>query len=200
MRGCNGSLLRGQDQVIKFALCRAEFAVSGKRACDVAGIAIKFTAGIDQNQIATQNRRGISAVVQHTGIGTAGHNRAISRILGAVLAKFVEQLGVQMVFTDVLPCSQHACRSFHCTNVSARTDLRCAAHDVQFMCVFDQTHFIQNAAHIALLLWAQCAVAHARANCIEACFNARRQVFVCCKGVPNDRLVFKQGRQFGIKG
>ena len=109
MRGCNGSLLRGQYQVIKFALCRAEFAVGRKRARNVTGIAVEFTARIDQNQVATQNRRSICAVVQHTCIGTAGHNGAISWVLRAVLAKFVKQLGVQMVFTDVLPCSQHAC-------------------------------------------------------------------------------------------
>ena len=108
MRSGNGSLLRGQYQIIKFALCRAEFAVSGERACDVAGIAIKLTARIDQNQIAAQNRRSIGAVVQDTRIGTAGHNRAIRRVLGAMLAKFVKQFGIKMVFTHILPSSQHA--------------------------------------------------------------------------------------------
>ena len=67
------------------------------------------------------------------------------------------------------------------------------------MGVLDQTHFVQDTAHIALLFRTQGAITDASANGIQACFNAHRQIFVGCKGVPNDRFVFEQGRQFGVK-
>ena len=107
VRGCNGGVLGRQHQFIKLTLRGTEFAIGRKGSRDVAGIAIEFTARIDQHQIAIQNGRGIGTVVQHTGVGTARHDGTISRILRAVQPKFVQQFGVEVIFTNIFARAQH---------------------------------------------------------------------------------------------
>ena len=100
-------LLRGQNQLVQRALRAGEGAVGGEGAGDVAGIAVQLAARVDQYQFTVTDRRGVGPVVQHAGVGPGGHDRAVGRVLRAVLAKLVQQLGVQVKLAHVLPDAQH---------------------------------------------------------------------------------------------
>jgi hypothetical protein len=136
-------------------------------AGDVAGIAVQLAACVDQDQIAAVNAGIAGLVVQHAGIRAACNDAAVSGVFAAVAAKFVEQLSIEMVFTQVLAFAQHAGAQLHGADVCLRGDLRGLAHDAQFMRVFDEAHFIQDAAQIALAFGAQRAIAHAGANLLQ---------------------------------
>ena len=195
----NGGFLRGQHQLIQLALSGTELAICREGARDVAGVTVQLATSVDQHQVATQNGRSICTVVQNASVGATGHDGTIGWVLRAMLSEFMQQLCVQVILAHILARPQHGGRSLHGANVRTRTDLGSTAHDVQLVRIFDQTHFIQNAAHIALLLRAQSAIANPCAHSIQASFNARRQIFVRGKGVPNHRFVFQQGWQFGVQ-
>jgi hypothetical protein len=98
--------------------------------------------------------------VQHAGVGSGGDDAAIGGVLGAVQAKFVQQLGIQVVFTHVFAILNHAGAQLHGADVGPGADLRGTAHGGDLVCVFHHAHFVQDAAQVALLLGAQCPVAH----------------------------------------
>ena len=72
-----------------------------------------------------------------------------------------------MVFAQVFAVLQHLCGKLHGADVALGGDLRGGSHDVDLMRIFDEAHFIQNAAQIALTLGAERAVADAGANFFE---------------------------------
>ena len=80
--------------------------------------------------------------MQHTGVGTGGHDGAVGRVLRAVLAKFVQQFGIQVVFAHLLPSTQPLGTHLHSPNMGARADVRCTPHQVLLVGVFDHAHVV----------------------------------------------------------
>jgi hypothetical protein len=119
-----------------------EFAIGRKCAGDVRRISIEFATRIDQHQIACAYRRGIGAVMQHTGVGACGDNRGVGRKLCAMQSKFVQEFSFQMVFPHRLTLAQHARTQLHGAHMGTCADARGTPHGVLFVRVFDQTHFI----------------------------------------------------------
>ena len=107
MSRSNGSLLGSQDQLIKLALGSAELAVGWESARDVTGVTIEFTTRVNQNQVAIEDGAGIGSVMQHTSVAAARNDGAISGVLRTVLAKFVQQFSIKMIFTNVFASAQH---------------------------------------------------------------------------------------------
>ena len=81
--------LRREHHFIHITLRRRVASAHWKSARNVGGIPVEFAAGINQQQIALAKGRIIADVMQHTGVGTAGDDRGISRRLRATAAKLV---------------------------------------------------------------------------------------------------------------
>ena len=75
--------------------------------------------------------------MQDAGIGASCNDGGVGRELRAVLSKFVQQLGFQVVFACVFSSTQHAGAGLHGADVGLRADVRRAAHGVLFVRVFD---------------------------------------------------------------
>ena len=142
---CNCGLLRSQHQFVENPLRPAEDAVGGKGARNVAGIAVKFAARVDQHQFAVAHQASICAVMQHTGVCTGCHDGAIGRVLRTMTAELVQQLGVEVVLTHFLTGAKHACGQLHGANMGTRADGAGAAHGVDLGRVLDQPHFVERA-------------------------------------------------------
>ena len=186
----NGGLLGGQHQVVQLSLGGGKCAIGWKRSGNVAGITIELTSGINQNQFTVADRASVGAIVQHARVGASRHDGAISGVLRAMKAKFVQELGIQVVLAHFKARLDHGRRAFHGSHVCTSANLCSAPHDVLFMRVFDQTHLVQNTAYVALLLWAQRAITDPGSHGAQTGFDAGRQLFVRGKGVPNHRFVF----------
>ena len=197
--GGQGGFLCVQHHFIKRTLRARKRAVGRKCPGDVAGIAIEFAARIDQHQFTCLNGGVVGAIVQHTGVGTGGHDGAVGRVLRAVLAKFVQQFGIQVVFAHLLPSTQPLCTHLHGPNVGARADVRGAAHQVLLVGVFDHAHVVQQHTHIALGVGATGALTHFASHGLQPFVHAGFQAGVHGKGVPHGGLVFQQLGQLGAQ-
>ena len=197
--GCDGGVLAGQHQVVQRALRGGELAIGRESAGDVAGVAVQLAACVNQHQLPIAHRRGIGPVVEYARIGACCDDGAIGGVLRAAFAEGVQQLGIEVVFTHILPGTQHAGRPLHRADMGLGADLAGAAHDVQLMRVLDEAHLVEQGAHIALLRWAQRSVTHAGAHGVEPALHPRRQARVRGEGVPDAAAVFQQAGQLGIQ-
>ncbi len=199
LRCRHSCFLRGQHQVIESSLLPGESAVGGEGAGDVAGVAIELASGIDQHQLAIANQALVGPVMQHAGVCATGHDGAVGRVLRALLTEFVQQFGVQMVFAHFLPGAQHGRTALHGANMRMRTDARSTAHDVQLVRVFDEAHFIEQGAHITLLVRAQGTKTHAGTHGLQPALDAAFQTGMRGKRVPDGAAVFQQLGQLRIQ-
>src|SRR6185295_10754352 len=88
------------DDVVQLALRGGEAAGGGKRAGDVARVAVELAAGVDQAELAGAERRRPRNVVEDAGVAAGGDDRRIRGTLGAVAAELVQQLGLDLVLGD----------------------------------------------------------------------------------------------------
>ena len=156
----NCCFLTCQHKLIQRTLRSRKFAVGRKSARYVACVTVQLAAGVYQYKLSVAHWCGISTVMQYTGVGTGSHDGAIGRILRALSSKFVQQFGVQVVLAHILLFAQHAGRQLHCANMRPGANLRCTAHRVLLASVLHQSHLVQQAAQVALLLGTQGAVTH----------------------------------------
>ncbi len=166
--------------------------VGWKATGDVAGVAVQLAARINEHDFATAQWRAARAVVQHASIGTCGNDVAVSGYLRPVAAKLVQQLCFKVVFTRVLPSTQHGGTGLHGADVRLGADLGGLAQDGDFVRVFYQAHFIKCAASVVQRAWRCYAVAHAGAYLVYPACNAGIKPLVRGKGVKHAAGVFKQ--------
>ena len=198
--GCShGRVLARQYEVVQRALRAGEFAVGRKGAGDVAGIAVEFAAGVDEDQVAGMHGRHVGAVVQHAGVGAGGHDRAVRRVLRTAEAELVQQLGIEVVLAHLLAFAQHAGTELHRADVRTRADLRGAAHHVLLMRILDQSHFVERTAQVALFFGAQRAESHASPYRLKPAVDSGFESFVRRERIPDDRFVFEQPGQLGVE-
>ena len=129
--GSDGGGLCGQHNFIRIFLRRAEFSVDRKGARDVGGVAIQFTGGIYQQQIAIFQSCIVTDVMQHTGVGTPCHDRSIGWALRAAVTKFVQQFSLDFVFHFAGAGGAHGAHMRSSRNIGRPT------HGVDFGAVFD---------------------------------------------------------------
>ena len=104
-----------------------------------------------------------------------------------------------MVFTHLLAFAQHLGRQLHGADVRACADLRGTAHGGLLAGVFDQAHFIQQRAHVALLVGGHRAVADTRTQGLQPAVNAGLQCLVGGKREPDNAAVIQQLGHLHIK-
>ena len=145
--GVDGGQLRCQDNIVKRFLRSAEVAVDRESARDIGAVAIQLGSRIDQQEVPFAQSVSVIDVMQHAGIGTPSHDRRVGRILRAALAKYVFQLGFDLVLT-------HArCAASHGPPVSVNRNSCRFFHDTKLRRAFDQAQFMQNAAQINQFSW-----------------------------------------------
>ena len=130
------SLLCLQNTFVDVPLRAREAAIGGKGPRDVAGIAMKLTACIDQHQVARQDRCFVSPVVKNTGIGSRCNDGCVGRVLRAVTSKFMQQLSFEMVLLEFCAISQSLGTKSHRFDMCSGRDLASPFHDVYFMRIF----------------------------------------------------------------
>ena len=110
-------------------------------------------------------------------------------------AEFVQQLGLDVVLTYILPFAQHARRRLHGTHVRLGGDGAGAADDAGFVRILDQAHFIEQRAGIALHGRKHHPVAHAGAHLSQPAFHARSQPVVHGKRIQHGAGVLQHPGQ-----
>ena len=197
-RGGDGRFLRGQHQFVYGTLRPGEAAIGREGARDVAGVAVQLAAGIDQHQFACPQRCGIGTVMQHAGVGAGRHDAGIGRVLRAMPAEGVQQLGLQMVFTRIHATAQQAGAGLHGAHVGFGTDLCSAAHGVQLARVLDQAHLVEQGAGVELACGHQRTLAHAGAQAVQPAGHAALEAGMGGKGVGHAVGAIEQARQFRV--
>jgi hypothetical protein len=131
--------------------------------------------------------------MQHAGVGPGGDDGAVGRVLRAVLAEFVQQLGVKVVFAHVLPGAQHGGTSLHGADVGARADLRGAAHYACSKRVLDEAHLVQEGCTGRAATRGHSAPKRTRARTrAQPAVHAGFQPLVRGERVPDGGLVLQQ--------
>ena len=136
--------------------------------------------------------------MQHAGVGPGGDDAVVGHALGTVVAKCVQQFGIQVVFAHVLTRSQHAGAGLHGPHVGASADGGGAAQGGQFVRVFEEAHFIEQLAQVALLGGAQHPGTGPLAHGGEPALDLRGQAVVRGKRPPDAVLVVQQGGQVRV--
>src|SRR4030095_1758188 len=88
----------------------------------VRGIAVDFASGIDQAQLSILEHRGSRRVMQNTSVRSRGADRRVGRSLRTLLAKLVQQLGLELVF------AHSAAARLHHPTMRVSRDVSCPAH------------------------------------------------------------------------
>ncbi len=122
-----GFFVGSQDQFINSFLLGRKAAADRKGAGDVAGVAINFTAGVYQHQVAILEQRVVLTVVQDASVLSGRDDGTVSRHLRSAFAELVIQLGFEMVFVESSTAGLHG------TDMGARGDFRSVLHHLYFV-------------------------------------------------------------------
>ncbi len=194
-RHCGGDRggLRGQHDLVHILLRGAEFAVDREGARDVGGVAVQLAARVDQQQIAVLEFGVVSHIVQHAGICAARDDGGVRGMARAVAAEFMQQLGFDLILELI------GTGELHRALVRAR-GYRCgAAHDVQFVFIFEQAHLIEQRAHVANFVGSADAAADFFLYCAAQLEEALIPCRIATQGIKKRGLVAHQFRQFFVQ-
>ena len=100
-------VLRAQHDLVDFALPRREFAVGGKRARDVRGIAGVLRANIQHHDVAVLNLARKLVVVQRRGIRARADDRRVALRFRAAHGVNLHHFGGDLIFVKTGPHHLH---------------------------------------------------------------------------------------------
>ena len=138
--------------------------------------------------------------MQHAGIRARRDDAGVGRSLRAVAAEFVQQLGFEVVFAQAVfeaagagfASAQHGGGSLHGAHMGTGGNLPGAAQDGDFVLVFDQPHFVEQAAQVVLAVRAFNALAGFGAHLVQPAIDLRFQPLVRGEGKPDGALIGQQ--------
>src|SRR2546421_10172090 len=178
--------LRREHELVDRALRAAKPTIHREGPREVGGVAIELAARVDEEQIAIVERGIVEDVVQHAGVGAAGDDRPVRRELCAVTPELIEELRLDLVL--VAP----GAGGLHGAAVRGGGDARGAAHYALLVRILDDTHVVDDRAHVLHTIRRGDAGARTRAHRVQPLHGARVPRGVGADGVIQRRLVLEQ--------
>ena len=136
------------------------------------------------------SRADVFHIVQHTGVGAAGHDGRVGVGIGAAFPEFIGQLGFQRIFGHAGSAGAHG------AGVAGAGDVRRPLLDAGFGVVLDQPHGIEFGAQIVHAAWRAFAGTALGAYVVQGCGDALVPVGIVAEGMPEAVTVDQQFRQF----
>ncbi len=137
----DGRLLGVEDNLVDGSLCFAELAVHRPGACDVAGVAVDFTAGVNQDEFTSGNLGIVLVVVQDGGVVSTSNDARVGPLRAVVLEATLDDR-LQLVFANAGVGVPHR------FDVRCRGDSGRMAHLFDFRIRLDESHLAEQRARV----------------------------------------------------
>ena len=176
----DGGQLRLEHHFVDGPLRRAELTADREGPCYVRSVVIVFATRIEQQELAVAQWLVVVAVMHHTGIGAAAHDRVVGHV-GIVGAKLMQNFRHDFVFHAPRGCKAHRTPMCPCR------DLRGAPQARLFGTALIQTHVVQHVRQGQEFVHAAAGLARVRAQSVDPADDARIEVWVAAHGIENPR-------------